>query len=202
MRSVSANAYKFDELSVSVQMKVIKRYRDRLSDLLNYDLKEIVNAELNNLTHNLDFELAYSLNYCQGDGVSFTGSVEGKEELFMLAGLVYGNKIPNNILRLINYNIICKVEFDRCNYYRYVHKYTVQTNIVCNYGTDKDYCHINKAIDEFEKAIDEWRLKTCDALENFGYDTIENLYGYDNIKCYIDENSLEFFLDGSDYSIC
>ena len=158
-----------------------------------------MNMELNNHTHSLNFELAYSLNYCQGDGVSFAGSVEGKEELFMLAGLVYGNKIPNNILRLINYNIICKVEFNRCNYYRYVHKYTVQINIVCNYSTDKDYCHINKAIDEFGKAIDEWRSKICDTLENFGYDTIKNLYGYDNIKCYIDENSLEFFLDGSDY---
>ena len=119
----------------------------------------------------------------------------------MLASLVYGgDKIPRNISRLINCDIIYKVEFARCNYYRYVHKYTVQTNIVCNYSTDKDYCHINKAIDEFEKAIDEWRSKTCDTLENFGYDTIKNLYGYDNIKCYIDENSLEFFLDGSDYN--
>lgn len=32
-------------------------------------------------------------------------------------------------------------------------------------------------------------------------DTIGNLYGADNIKCYIDENSLEFFSDGRDY-IC
>ena len=199
MRVKIIAVYKFDELSVSVQTKVIDRYRDELSDLLADDLKEVMNMELNKHTHNLNFELAYSLNYCQGDGVSFTGSVEGKEELLMLAGLVYGDKIPKNILRLIKYNIIYKVEFARCNYH-YVHKYTVQTNIVCNYSTDKDYCHINKAIDEFEKAINEWRLKTCDTLENFGYDTIENLYGYDNIKCYIDENSLEFSLDGSDYN--
>ena len=200
MRKVSANVYKFDELSASVQTKVINRYRDKLSDLLADDLKEVMNMELDKHTGGLDFELSYSLGYCQGDGASFTGSVNGKEGLLMLASLVYGNKIPKNILRLINYNIIYKVEFDRCNYYHYVHKYTVQTTIVCNYSTDKDYCHINKAIDEFEKAINEWRLQTCDTLENFGYDTIENLYGADNIKCYIDENSLEFFLDGSDYN--
>ena len=199
MRVKIIAVYKFDELSVSVQTKVIDRYRDELSDLLADDLKEVMNMELNNHTHNLNFELAYSLNYCQGDGVSFTGSVEGKEELLTLAGLVYGNKIPKNILRLISWNIIYEVEFARCNYH-YVHKYTVRTNMFCNYSTDKDYCHINKAIDEFEKAINKWRLQTCDALENFGYDTIGNLYGADNIKCYIDENNLEFFLDGSDYN--
>ena len=200
MRSVSANAYKFDELSVSVQMKVIKRYRERLSDLLNYDLKEIVNAELNNLTHNLDFELAYSLNYCQGDGVSFTGSVEGKEELFMLASLVYGgDKIPRNISRLINCDIIYKVEFARCNY-RYTHGHTVQTNIIDNYNINGRYHYISKAINKFQNDINKWRLKTCDILEKEGYEVIDNLYSDNNIKSYIIENDCEFFIDGRDYN--
>ena len=201
MRVKIIAVYKFDELPISVQTKVIDRYRDRLSDLLNDDLKEDMNWKLKSHVGGLDFELAYSLNYCQGDGVSFTGSVDRKEDLLVLASLVYGgNKIPRNILRLISCDIIYKVEFARCNYH-YVHKYTVQTNIVCNYGTDKDYCHINKAIDEFENAVNEWYSQICDILEKFGYDTIENLYGDDNIRRYIDENSLEFFLDGSDY-IC
>ena len=52
---------------------------------------------------------------------------------------------------------------------------------------------------EFEKAINEWYLQTCDNLEKIGYDTIEILYGDDNIKCYIDENSLEFYEYGDDY---
>ena len=199
MRSVSANVYKFDELSVSVQTKVIDRYRDRLSDLLGEDLEYIMNRELNNHADNLNFELAYSLNWCQGDGVSFTGSVNGKDDLFMLASLVYGNKIPKNILRLINYNIIHEVEFARCNYH-YVHKYTVQTNIIENYNTVKDYCYISKAMAEFEAAIDKWRLKTCDILEKEGYEVIDNLYSDNNIKSYIIENDCEFFIDGRDYN--
>ena len=199
MRNVSADVYNFDELPVSVQAKVIDRYRNRLSDLLSDVLKEDMNMELNNHTHSLRFEVAYSLGYCQGDGVSFTGSAEGKEELLTLAGLVYGNKIPKNILRLINYNIIYEVNFARCNYH-YVHKHTVHTNIIDNYNMGKDYCHISRAMTEFENAINEWYLNMCDNLEKFGYDTIENLYGDDNIRCYIDENGLEFFLDGSDYN--
>ena len=98
MRSVSVDVYNFDELPVSVQAKVIDRYRNELSDLLADDLKEVMSMELNNHTHSLNFELAYSLNCCQGDGVSFTGSVEGKEELFVLASAVFGDKIPKNIL--------------------------------------------------------------------------------------------------------
>ena len=199
MRNVNINVCNFNELPVSVQAKVIDRYRDRLTDLLNDDLKGDMEWKLSSYVGGLDFELSYSLAYCQGDGVSFTGSVEGKEELLALAGLVYGDKIPKNILRLIKYNIIYEVDFARCNYH-YVHEYSVQVNIIENYNTIKDYFRISKAMAEFEAAIDKWRLQICDTLENFGYDTIEILHGDDNIKCYIDENGLEFFLDGSDYN--
>ena len=119
----------------------------------------------------------------------------------MLAGSVYGNKIPKNISRLIEWNIIYEVEFARCNYH-YVHEYSVQVNIIENYNITKDYLHISKAMAEFETAIDKWRLQICDTLENFGYDTIEILYGDDNIKSFIAENDFEFFSDGRDCNIC
>ena len=198
MRNVNVNVYEFDELSKDVQDEIIARYRDRLVNVLNDDLGHIMDRELNNYTDNLDFGLRYSLNCCQGDGVSFDGIVEGKEELLTLASLVYDNKIPNNISRLINWEIIYIVEFVRGNS-NYVHKYTVTPTISDNYNMGKDYCHISKAMAEFENAINEWYLQVCDNLEKIGYGTIEILYGDDNIKCYIDENSLEFYGDGDDY---
>lgn len=75
MRNVNVNVYEFDDLSKDVQEGVIERYRDKLADLLDEDLEDIMNRELNRYTDNLDFELRYSLNCCQGDGVSFDGSV-------------------------------------------------------------------------------------------------------------------------------
>ena len=198
MRNVNVGVYEFDDLSKDVQESVIERYKDKLAYLLNEDLEDIMYRELNNYVDNLDFELRYSLNCCQGDGVSFDGSVEGKEELITLASLVYGNKIPKNILQLIKWDIIYKVDFARDSY-RYVHKYTVIPTIIENYRMDKDYCHILKAIDEFENAINEWYLQTCDTMEKFGYDTKENLYSDDNIKSYIEENECEFFIDGRDF---
>ena len=71
MRVKIIAVYKFEELPLSVQTKVIDRYRDRLSDLLNDDLKEAMNWKLNNCVGSLDFELAYSLNCCQGDGTDY-----------------------------------------------------------------------------------------------------------------------------------
>ena len=201
MRNVNINVCNFDELPVSVQAKVIDRYRDRLTDLLNDDLEVDMEWKLNDYVGGLDFELSYSLGYCQGDGVSFVGSVEGKEKLLTLAGLVYDNKIPQNISRLIEWNIIYEVEFARCNYH-YVHEYSVQVNIIENYNITKDSPHISKAMAEFEAAIDKWRLQICDTLETFGYDTIEILHGDDNIKSFIAENDFEFFSDVRDYNIC
>ena len=198
MRKISVDIYKFNELAKDVQNKVIQRYREESADLLTWDLENIMNREFNNYTNYLGFELAYSLSDCQGDGVSFTGNVEGKEELFTLASLVYDNKIPKNILRLINWDIIYKIDFVRSNYH-YVHKYSVQIKIIDNYNTNKDYCHISRAMTEFENAINEWYLQTCDNLERFGYDTIENMYSDDNIKSYIEANELEFFIDGRDF---
>ena len=192
--------YKFNELSKDVQKKVIDRYRDRLADLLNDDLKEDMNWKLNNYAGGLDFELAYSLNYCQGDGVSFTGSVDRKEDLLVLASLVYGgDKIPRNISRLISCDIIYKVEFARCNY-RYTHGHTVQTNIIDNYNINGRYHYISRTINEFQNDINKWRLKTCDILEKEGYEVIDNLYSDNNIKSYIIENDCEFFIDGRDYN--
>ena len=200
MRVKILAVYEFSELSIHVQKKVTERYTNKLLDLLDDDLKDIMKMEFNNHMHNLDFELAYSLNCCQGDGVSFTGSVDRKEDLFVLASLVYGgDKIPRNISRLINCDIIYKVEFARCNY-RYTHGYTVQTSIIDNYNISSRYHYISRTINEFQNDINKWRLKTCDILEKEGYKAIDNLCSDDNIKSYLIENDCEFFLDGSDYN--
>ena len=199
MRNINISVYQFNELSEDVQNKVIQRYRDyELDGLLYEDLANIMKQELNNYTDNLDFRLAYSLNSCQGDGVSFEGTVKDKDELLTLASLVYDNKIPKNILRLIERDIIYSVEFAR-NSYSYVHKYTVTITIIDNYNISDGYCHISRAIAEFEKAINEWYLQVCNTLEEFGYDTIEYIYSDDNIKSYIEANECEFFIYGREF---
>ena len=199
MRNINISVYKFNELSKDVQNKVIQRYRDyELADLLYEDLENIMKWEFNDYTDNLDFDLSYSLNSCQGDGVSFDGTVKDKDELLTLAALVYDNKIPKNILRLLKWDIIYKIDFARNSHY-YVHKYTVTPVIIDNYNISDGYCHISRAIAEFEKAINKWYSQVCDTMEKFGYTTIENMYSDDSIKSYIEANECEFFIDGKDF---
>ena len=197
MRKVNISVYKLNELSKDVQKRVIERYQDELAGFLDANLENIMKGELNNCTNNLDFRLDYSLNPCQGDGVSFDGTVKDKNELLTLALLVYNDRVPNNILRLIKHEVIYSVEFVRSNSY-YVHKYTVTPTIIDNNIGD-GYCHIRRAIAAFEKAINAWYLQTCDNLEKIGYDTIENMYSEDTIKSYIASNEFEFFIDGRDF---
>ena len=197
MRKVNISVYKLNELSKDVQDRVIERYQDELAGFLYANLENVMNRELNNYTNNLDFRLDYSLNYCQGDGVSFDGTVKDKDELLTLALLVYNDRVPNNIVKLIKHEIISSVKFVRSTSY-YVHKYTVTPTIIDNNIGD-GYCHIRRAIAAFEKAINEWYLQTCDNLEKIGYNTIENLYSEDTIKSYIESNEFEFFIDGRDF---
>ena len=187
MRTI--NVYEFDELSSEVQKKVIDRYRDAY-----VDIEDAMNIEFINYVGDLDFMLSYSLSCCQGDGVSFTGTAEGREEVLKLANLVYSGKVPRKILRLINWGIIIDVQFVRNNSH-YVHKYTVdvivESLIPCHY-------YIYRAICEFERAIKQWYLNTCNALEIFGYNTIDTMRSDDYVREGIIANYLEFTEDGKE----
>lgn len=200
MKTVNVDVYKFDELSKDVQKKVINHYRDLWGNKFGDELDDYINTEFSNYVDDLNLTLSYSLNSCQGDGVSFTGTVEGKEELLKLANFAYNGNIPREILRLINWGIIYKVNFDRIGSH-YVHKYTTDIEVVDNYNMDNiDYCHITEAMLEFEKFIKGWYLDVCDRLEKFGYNMIDCLTSDDNIEEDILANDLEFFADGSDFN--
>ena len=186
MRIVNVNVYEFNELSSEVQKKVIDRYRDSY-----VDIEDAMNIEFINYVGYLDLKLSYSLSCCQGDGVSFSGEVTGKEEVNKLANLVYGGKVPRKILRLINWGIIIDVQFVRNNSH-YVHKYTVATNVI----VDGDYQNI---AEEFEVAINHWYSNICDALETYGYNTIDFMRSDDYVRECIIANDLEFTENGDDF---
>lgn len=187
MRTV--NVYEFDELSSEVQKKVIDRYRDSY-----VDIEDAMSLEFINYVGYLDLKLSYSLSCCQGDGVSFSGEVIGKEEVKELADYVYGGKVPRKILRLINWGIIIDVQFIRNNSH-YVHKHTVDVIVE---GLIPCHYYIYRAICDFEKAIKKWYLNTCNALETFGYNTIDSLRIDDYVRECIIANDLEFTENGDD----
>lgn len=202
MRDVKV--YTFDDLSEEVQKKVIERYSKYWSTEMNDELEIAMDGKFYDLVDgmNKNFELAYSLNYCQGDGVSFTGCVEGKYNLLKLVDLVYSIDIPSipirYIKRLINWGIIYEVQFTRNNGY-YNHKYTVGITVVDNYNIDGNYERILEVMQDFENDINTWFMHVCDKLEDFGYSEIEYLQSEECIRETILNSDLEFTEDGRDF---
>lgn len=112
MRKETINVYKFEELKKDIQEKVLNKFREwETFDFLDDELQEFLEQLLKEYKIKVLIEsikLYYSLNNCQGDGVSFTGEFKYKNYL------VYIKKRD----------------------YHYSHKYTVNIEIETKNGND------------------------------------------------------------------
>ena len=83
MKEYIVTRYSFEELSPEAQEKALEAWRYSLNrELPEYFLEEAMLEELAreitgayDLPGADDLRISYSLSYCQGDGVSFTGKV-------------------------------------------------------------------------------------------------------------------------------
>lgn len=169
--------YEFTELNKEIQERLIKEKQDEVTndeyfwqDIYCDEFKE---SALNTIREKIpgieDEELQFSLNCCQGDGVSFTGEL-GEENIASLLSLVYGGNIPRQIKRIIPH--MESIVFERNRHLRYCHEYTVSTEIKINgheYYTEF-YPRIEKLLEDLEKQIDQYRVEICKKLEKEGYD--------------------------------
>lgn len=201
MRTI--DLYKFDELTKDAQEKALSTARkcitnsDMYNDFLNSDLE-------NELYYNLcdefpfleNIKIRFSLNCCQGDGVSFTGEIVGKDNMIALAQKVYNNNIPHKIKRIIPY--LYSVKFNTIDYH-YCHAYTVETITTDNYNDYGTHNRFYKACVRFERAINDYRIGYCKDLEKMGYTFIAEYENDENIYNYIDSMHLEFYKDGNVY---
>lgn len=138
--------YEFNELSEDVQKKVLDRERSEieyygLEEDINFKLKEILKKY--NISYTDDLEIRYSLSYCQGDGVSFTGSFEYE-----------GYKIKINLSYLSNHY---------CHYNttdKYIYKYDDDGNEI-------------EAEDKIYEEFKDLYYDICKELEDFGYSWID-----------------------------
>lgn len=194
--------YKFDELDKNVQERALNTARKYITNNDMYN--ECLNGDLENeLYYNLcddfpfldDIKIRFSLNYCQGDGVSFEGEIIGLDNITAFAGKVYKDNIPHKIKRIIPY--LYRVKFELMDFH-YCHAYTVETFVTDNYN-DCGHSRFSKLCAQFEKDINNYRIDCCKDLENIGYNFIKNYESDENIYNYIDTMHLEFYKDGNVY---
>nr|DAF57453.1 MAG TPA: hypothetical protein [Myoviridae sp. ctqfO1] len=164
MKEITIKAYTFEELSEDVQERLIDEYRqynDYSSDLEDYlreRLKELAG---------MSFDLEYSLCYRQGDGLRFTGRIEGHEiDKMPFAHLVKDTE--NTIINIFP-------------------KYVWHTSYTVDIDIDADTCYDSQEYydDEWEKlqnAVEEWYKSVRDTLEEEGYKYIEEMESDEYIR--------------------
>ena len=190
--------YEFNELSKELQEKLIDEKQNEITydegfwDDWCIDTRCIFeNIIMDKVPGIENIDVSFSLNSCQGDGVSFTGEVVGDGNITALLSLVYAGKIPHKVKRVIPY--IYSIQFNRNHYIRYCHEYSVDTSVIDNYN---DYTHDRflAVLHSMEKAIDSYRASICKQLEKAGYDRQEYYTGREYAMEQLMEN--EYFESG------
>lgn len=183
MRTKTVNVYTYGELSQTAKDKV----KQWLDDGDSFALTESLESDLSDHHGIPNAELSYSLGYCQGDGVSFTGSWSG-EELKDILSKVYDGKVPLK-MRLLSNNLT--IEFRRRSHH-YYHAYTIEVYFDSYVYSDR----LAEYIDEQCKIIDYWRISICKDLEKTGYAEIEYRNSEEAMEETCEADGYEFYENG------
>ena len=169
MKQIKINLYDFEELSEPSKIKALEGYNsqnqdyDFMEDNLNEYLKELlIKADIIG-----DAQLYYSLSYCQGDGVCFTGD-------FMFKGINFSVRHNNN-------------------HYYHSNSTDIEAEIDDDDSDDLRSDIIEAVIYEAEADFKEAYKKICDIIEEAGYKEIEYNQSEENFKelCLINEYTFE-----------
>lgn len=164
MKEITIKTYTFEELSEDVQERLIREYRQY--DDYSYELEEYMKYRLHELT-GLSFDLEYSLCYRQGDGLRFTGQIDGEE----IDKLPFANLVKDTRVTIISINPA----------YCWHTSYTVDIDIDAR--EDWDYQeYTDDEWDNLQEAVDEWYKGIRDTLEEEGYKYIEEMESDEYIR--------------------
>ena len=176
MKEITIRAYTFEELSKDVQDKIVEEFREEYD--YNDELEEYLRDRLSDLT-GLEFELEYSLNYMQGDGLRFTGRMEG-EEIKHLPFAKLVKDAENTIINIIpdgrGYRTYIDIDADTC------------------YDSQDYY---DDEWDKLQEAVDEWYNTIAKTLEEEGYNYIEDMESEENIREILISMDADYTEDGT-----
>lgn len=182
MRTKTVNVYKYEELSETA--------KDKVKQWLNEDIEDLTATLISDLYEHFCFphaKLSYSLNSCQGDGVSFTGTWVG-EELKAIFDKAYDNNVPSEVTKIIPYLALNIIRIDN----RYSHEGTVITELSHDWY-DEEHIAI---IEQVEEVIDSYRHDICKNLEDIGYTEIDDRNSDDFMELQCEANDYEFYENG------
>jgi hypothetical protein len=145
-----------------------------------------------------DVNMSWSLSSCQGDGVSFTGSI-GSLDAFDLVRESIEHKYFRTLYTLCRRSLI-SVECERISNH-YSHHNTVQVNVdMYEDYINRDAKHEDfrqEALDRFNELLEDWKDDKCREFEKMGYEQIDYRSSDECVTEDIRANDYDFLVDGS-----
>ena len=182
--------YRFDELSEQAQEKVIERFRT--DEILFFDGELIIESIYDKYeTQISDMDIEYSGFWSQGDGASFTGTLD--------SDWLIENLLPDNLKELVRY---VECHFTRKTY-MYVHENTVSSDlrnvIWADHIEDNERLSVHmseKHMRDIEDCIEEYRRDICHEIYSLLEEQYEYTYSEENIRELIEINDYLFHENG------
>ena len=199
------NIYSFEELKEDTQNKIMKDFKeilindnfDMLSENYNYILKEKYKL--------YNFDINFSLSYCQGDGVCFYNNKYNllSYEVLKNKDIKNSNIFEKYIIEndLINDELLQYLEdgynlgiFKRNSNYSYATTCFIDYEY---YYNDDEKETINKYIDSLVNILYKLYINICEELEKIGYSNYN--VSDQEVKEYISDQEYEFLENGEIY---
>jgi hypothetical protein len=190
MKTIEINLFSFNELTKEAKEKAINDFRNNTEiylDFFNIDCIETLIDKGFTGAKNLQ----YSLNYSQGDGLSFECYNFDNDFLLNLLQKYTTEKRAKIILNYLDIYIK-----GNTGSYCYASKNDISINIIDNY---KELENINKLVNCLIEELSEIYLDNCNELETQGYNEIEYQLSDEYITETILMNDYEFTEDGQMY---
>ncbi len=194
MRIEQVEIYQYDELTVSAKENARKWFEESLNEEFSHET-ECITQDLTSALEEKGYEgleVQWSLNYCQGDGVAFYGTLF-TTDLVKLAERLLSDKEYKR-LKAIAKGEDFSIEINRCNYH-YNHWNTMET-----YLNDEhvfgDYPKVWELLQKLEHAISNDIKEVSKELERKGYEQIEYYFSKEYAEDEIRANDYEFDVNG------
>jgi hypothetical protein len=193
MKTIEIKLYNFAELSREAKQKAIEAWRNttyETGDILHFfsDTCDVAIKEAGFT----DPKVQYSLNSCQGDGLSFYASDYNKVEDLLNEVLGAGKSKTASLLS-DNYDI--KISGNTGNHYCFAS--TSDIDIYLEHPEDTP--HIDKVFAKVCEKLEGIYMDLCRELENNGYADIEYQLSDTAIIENIEANEYDFTEDGKSY---
>lgn len=188
--------FNFDELSKEAKQKAIDQYYDYEMQYGYHFLEDDISEELKQIDDCFsDVKLQYSLSYCQGDGLSFSGELDLKKFL----ETKYSKKLPQYKIWGLDEYVYSVHSKGNSGHYCYASKNDI--DYTENYQDYIERKHIDNLWQDVLTEIQEYYLDLCEKLKKYGYDILEYRMTDDEFSEFCESNDYKFFEDGKMFNL-